>query len=41
MTCVAHYWAVFSDPDWGPISFQLSVWRDDRADLPTYEVIVE
>lgn len=41
MTCVAHYWLVFSDPQWGPISMQLSVWRDDQADLPDYTVIVE
>lgn len=41
LTCLAHYWAVFSDPCWGPVALQLSVWRDDQADLPEYEVIVE
>lgn len=41
MTCLAHYWAVFTDPRWGPVSLEISIWRDDQADLPDYTVIVE
>lgn len=40
MTCLAHYWLVFDDPQWGPVSMQLSIWRDDQADLPDYIVDV-
>lgn len=41
MTCLAAYWLAFVDPSWGPISMELSIWRDDQADLPDYTVIVE
>lgn len=41
MTCVAAYWLIFDDPQWGPVSLELSVWRDDRADLPDYTVLVD
>lgn len=41
MSCVAAYWLIFDDPQWGPVSLELSVWRDDRADLPDYTVIVD
>lgn len=39
--CLAAYWAVFTDPGWGPVSLQLSVWRDVKNDLPEYTVVVE
>lgn len=41
MICVTHAWIIFTDPAWGPISLQLSVWRDDRDDAPNYEVVIE
>lgn len=41
MTCLAHYWAIFFDPLWGPVSLQLSVWRDDQDESPSYTVVVE
>lgn len=41
MTCLAHYWLVFSDPKWGPVSMELSIWRDDQTDMPDYTVIVD
>lgn len=41
MICVTHAWIIFTDPAWGPISLQLSVWRDERDDAPNYEVVIE
>ncbi len=41
MICLAHYWAIFTDPLWGPVSLQISVWRDSREGPPEYTVVVE
>ncbi len=32
---------VFDDPGWGPVKFQLSVFRRFGDTLPEYEVVVE
>lgn len=41
MICLDVERLLFTDPDWGPVSFTISVWRDARADLPEYEVVIE
>ena len=41
MICIGWTRVVFYDPEWGPVSFDLAVWRHYRADLPEYEVTVE
>lgn len=41
MICLAAYWLIFDDPQWGPVSLQLSVWRHPSDDSPSYEVVVE
>ena len=32
---------VFDDPGWGPVKFQLSIFRHMGDVLPEYEVVVE
>lgn len=41
MICIGSTRVVFYDPAWGPVSFDLAVWRHAAADLPEYEVTVE
>lgn len=41
MICIADAILTFEDPGWGPVSFQLSVWRHSGDSLPEYEVVVE
>lgn len=41
MICIADAVCSFEDPQWGPITFQLSVWRHVGDSLPEYEVVVE
>lgn len=38
---VAYYQLHFIDPQWGPISFRLWVYRQLGNDLPEYEVVAE
>lgn len=41
MICIGATRVVFYDPAWGPVSFDLAVWRHHNADLPEYEVTVD
>lgn len=41
MTCLASYSLVFWDPQWGPTSLAVSVWRDQAERLPDYVVVVD
>lgn len=41
MICLDVERVLFTDPEWGPVSFTLSIWRSAKADLPEYEVVIE
>lgn len=41
MTLVVTAPLVFRDPLWGPVKFQLSIFRKAGEVLPEYEVVVE
>lgn len=40
-TLVAFYTLAFDDPQWGPVTFRLYVYRILESDLPEYEVVAE
>lgn len=41
MICLADALLTFEDPDWGPITFHLYVFRQAAESLPEYEVVIE
>lgn len=41
MICIADALVTFNDPQWGPTTFQLSIWRRAGDTLPDYEVVIE
>lgn len=41
VVCVSVGIYIFTDPLWGPVCFDFSVWRHLDDDQPSYEVVIE